>query len=107
MIIGMWVESIPQIIVFTGVFLPVVKSLGVDPILFGVLTVLTAEIGFLTPPVGVNLFVASKISKATIEEVSVAVLPFLLAYVLVYVIMVFAPGVVLFLPNLFYGARLF
>lgn len=107
MIVGMWVESIPQIIVFTGVFLPVVKSLGVDPILFGVLTVLTAEIGFLTPPVGVNLFVASKISKAKIEEVSVSVLPFLIAYVLVYVIMVFFPGVALFLPNLFYGVRLF
>ena len=107
MIIGMWVESIPQIIVFTGVFLPVVKSLGVDPILFGVLTVLTAEIGFLTPPVGVNLFVASKISKAKIEEVSIGVLPFLFAYVIVYVVMVFVPEVALYLPNLFYGVRLF
>lgn len=51
-IVGMWLESIPQIIIFTAVFFPLVTSLGIDPVVFGVFTVMTCEIGFLTPPSG-------------------------------------------------------
>ena len=106
-IIGMWIESIPQIIIFTAVFLPLVQSIGVDPVLFGVLTVMTCEVGFLTPPVGVNLFVASRLSKTSIEDVSIGVLPLLSAYIGVFLLMVFFSGWVLFLPNLFYGIAAF
>ena len=101
--IGMWLESIPQIIIFTAVFLPFVKSLGVDPILFGILTVMTCEVGFLTPPVGINLFVAAKISNVSIEEMSLGVLPLLLPYVLVILLLAFFSGWVLYLPNLVFG----
>ena len=105
--IGMWIESIPQIIIFTAVFLPLVQSIGIDPVLFGVLTVMTCEVGFLTPPVGVNLFVASKLSNTTIEDVSLGVLPLLLPYILVFLAMVFFSGWVVYLPNLFYGISAF
>ena len=54
-LVGMWLESIPQIIIFTAVFFPLVTSLGIDPVVFGIFTVMTCEIGFLTPPIGVNL----------------------------------------------------
>lgn len=59
-IVGMWLESIPQIIIFTAVFFPLITSLGIDPVVFGVFTVLTCEIGFLTPPIGVILYCCSK-----------------------------------------------
>uniref|UniRef100_UPI002615E706 TRAP transporter large permease n=1 Tax=Pelagibius sp. TaxID=1931238 RepID=UPI002615E706 len=102
-IIGTFMESLAQIILFTSVFLPLVESLGVDPVLFGVFTVMTCEIGFLTPPLGGNLNVASRISGITIEQVSVAVLPFIVAYVLGLLFMIFIPEATLWLPNAFYG----
>ena len=102
-IIGTFMESLAQIILFTAVFLPLVQSLGVDPVLFGVFTVMTCEIGFLTPPLGGNLNVASRISGVTIEQISVAVLPFILAYVLGLLFMIFIPEATLWLPDFFYG----
>jgi len=102
-IVGMWLESIPQIIIFTAVFFPLVTSLGIDPVVFGIFTVMTCEIGFLTPPIGVNLFVAARISKITIEEISVGVLPLLIPYFLMILLLVFFSGWVTYLPNLFYG----
>ncbi len=102
-IVGMWLESIPQIIIFTAVFYPLVTSLGVDPVVFGIFTVMTCEIGFLTPPIGVNLFVAARISKISIEEISVGVLPLLIPYVLMILLLVFYSDWVTYLPNLVYG----
>ena len=102
-IVGMWLESIPQIIIFTAVFFPLVTSLGVDPVVFGIFTVMTCEIGFLTPPIGVNLFVAARISKITIEEISIGVLPLLIPYVLMILLLVFFSSWVTFLPDLVYG----
>lgn len=101
--IGTFMESLAQIILFTAVFLPLVKQLGVDPVLFGVFTVMTCEIGFLTPPVGGNLNVAARITGISIEQVSVAVLPFILAYVLGLLFLIVWPEATLFLPNLVYG----
>ena len=102
-IVGMWLESIPQIIIFTAVFFPLITSLGVDPVVFGIFTVMACEIGFLTPPIGVNLFVAARISKITIEEISVGVLPLLIPYVLMIFLLVFFSDWVTYLPNLVYG----
>ncbi len=101
--IGTFMESLAQIILFTAVFLPLVTKLGVDPVLFGIFTVMTCEIGFLTPPVGGNLNVAARITGISIEQVSVAVLPFLLAYVLGLLFLIVLPEATLFLPNLVYG----
>ncbi len=101
--IGTFMESFAQIILFTSVFFPLVTSLGVDPVLFGIFTVITCEIGFLTPPLGANLTVAARLSGVTIEKVSMAVLPFILAYILGMVIIIAFPELSLFLPNWFYG----
>ena len=57
--IGMWLESVAQIVIFTAVFLPLAVKLGIDPVVFGIFTVLTCEIGFLTPPIGINLICSS------------------------------------------------
>lgn len=101
--IGTFMESLAQIVLFTAVFLPLVTSLGVDPVLFGVFTVITCEIGFLTPPLGANLTVAARISGISIERISVAVLPFILAYIVGMIILVMFPDLTLVLPNWAYG----
>ena len=105
-IVGMWLESIPQIIIFTAVFLPLVTSLGVDPVFFGIFTVMTCEIGFLTPPIGVNLFVAARITKISVEDISLGVLPLLLPYIFIIFLLIFYSGWVTFLPDLVYGPQI-
>jgi C4-dicarboxylate transporter DctM subunit len=65
--------------------------------------VISCEIGFLTPPVGVNLFVAARITNLGVDRISIAVIPFLFAYVIVLVIISAFPDIVTFLPNLVYG----
>lgn len=101
--IGTFMESLAQIVLFTAVFLPLVTSLGVDPVMFGVLTVITCEIGFLTPPLGANLTVAARISGISMERISVAVLPFILAYIIGMLVLIAFPELTTFLPNWAYG----
>jgi len=102
-ITGMFLESIAQIILLTPLMLPISVGLGVDPIVFGIIMVISCEVGFLTPPVGANLFVAARITNLGIDRISVAVIPFVFAYVLILIIIAAFPDVVTFLPNYFYG----
>ncbi|MBY4893028.1 C4-dicarboxylate ABC transporter permease [Jannaschia sp. EhC01] len=104
--IGTFMESLAQIVLFTAVFLPLVTSLGIDPVLFGIFTVITCEIGFLTPPLGANLTIASRISGISLERISVAVLPFIAAYIVGLIILILIPDLTLFLPNWVYGPTL-
>lgn len=102
--IGTFMESLAQIVLFTAVFLPLATSLGVDPVMFGIFTVITCEIGFLTPPLGANLTVAARISGISIERISVAVLPFIGAYIVGLLILIVFPDLTTFLPDWVYGA---
>jgi C4-dicarboxylate transporter DctM subunit len=99
LVTGMFMETLSQVIIFTPLLLPVVTALDVDPIHFGILLVMGAEIGFLTPPVGVNLFVAMGIAKVPLEAVSKAVIPFIIALFAVIVLITFFPQLALFLPQ--------
>jgi C4-dicarboxylate transporter DctM subunit len=78
----------------------VVTKLGVDPIHFGILLVVNSEIGFLTPPLGVNLFVASGISKISIERITRAIIPFIIALFAAVTLLTFFPEISTFLPKL-------
>jgi len=98
--IGMFMETLATIIILTPLLLPVVTNLGVDPIHFGILLVVNSEIGFLTPPLGVNLFVASGISKISLERITKAILPFILGLLIAITILTLIPGISTFLPNL-------
>jgi C4-dicarboxylate transporter, DctM subunit len=100
--IGMWMDTIAQIILLTPVLLPVVKALGVDPVHFGIIFVLCCEIGFLTPPLGVNLFVAMRLTGSSLESLSKSALPYVGVLILSVVLMVFFPQLALWLPNFFY-----
>ncbi|WP_306151522.1 TRAP transporter large permease [Roseovarius sp. MMSF_3281] len=98
--IGMWMETLTQIIILTPLLLPVVTSVGIDPIQFGIIFVIACEIGYSTPPLGVNLFVASEIGRTSVERVSKASLPFLGAEIAVMILVAFVPGLTLWLPRL-------
>lgn len=100
--IGMWMDTIAQIILLTPVLLPVVMAMGVDPVHFGIIFVLCCEIGFLTPPLGVNLFVAMRLTGCSIESLSRSALPYVCVLMVAIVVMVFFPQVTLWLPGLFY-----
>ena len=106
-LVGTFMESLAQIILFTAVFLPLVTHLGVDPVLFGIFTVMTCEIGFLTPPLGANLNIAARITGISIEEVSIGVVPFIMAYIVGLLFLILLPEATLFLPNWFYGVSLY
>ena len=83
----------------TPVLLPVMTSLGVDPIHFGVVLVMCCEIGFETPPLGENLFIASGIAKTSIEEISVKSIPFSIVEILSVFLVAYIPGLALWLPS--------
>ncbi|GBF10657.1 TRAP transporter large permease [Tepidibacillus sp. HK-1] len=99
--VGTFMETLSIIIILAPLFLPVLTQLGVDPIHFGILLVVGAEIGMMTPPLGVNLFVASGISGLSIERVSKSIFPFVLTLILGLIIMLFVPWISLVIPNLF------
>lgn len=98
--IGMWMETLTQIIILTPLLLPVATSVGIHPIQFGIIFVIACEIGYSTPPLGVNLFVTSEISRASVEKVSKSSIPFLAAEFTVMVLVAFIPGLTLWLPRL-------
>ena len=79
LVVGCFVDNISSCLILTPVFLPMVKAVGMDPVHFGIMMTVALAIGFVTPPYGVNLFVASAVAKLKIEEVSKAAIPFLAA----------------------------
>ncbi|OIN08932.1 TRAP transporter large permease [Oceanisphaera psychrotolerans] len=97
--VGMFMETISAIIILTPILLPVVIKIGVDPILFGVILTVNLAIGFCTPPLGVNIFVASQISNISIEKISRALIPFLYAMLVLLLVITFVPGISLTLTN--------
>jgi C4-dicarboxylate transporter, DctM subunit len=101
MITGMFMETAAQILIYTPLFLPILVQLGVSPFHFGIILIIGTELALITPPVGVNLFVARGISGSTMVQLTKAVLPFLLAMLAVQILLVFVPEVILFLPELF------
>ena len=100
LVIGMFMETISSIIIMTPILLPVATALGVDPIVFGVILTVNLAIGFCTPPLGVNLFVASGISKVSIEQLSRAILPFFVGMIVLLMLISYVPAISLFLPSL-------
>jgi tripartite ATP-independent transporter DctM subunit len=100
--VGTFMETIAALLILFPVLLNVAVSVGVDPVQFGVIAVLNLIIGLTTPPVGVCLFVGSSIAKISIDEVSRAVIPFVLVSILVLILVTYIPQLSLFLPGLFY-----
>ena len=90
-IAGVFMETSSAIIILTPVFLPLVQGLGVDLIHFGILFVVGIAIGMITPPVAINLFVASGITGMPIEMIAKAVIPYLIGLLFVFLLIVYLP----------------
>lgn len=95
-IVGMFLDAVSALTIMTPVLLPTAIALGVDPIIFGVMMAVNLSIGVLTPPVGLNLYVTSSISKVSLIGVSKAVVPFIILIFLVLVLMMLFPQMFLF-----------
>ena len=98
---GFFMDSMALIVVTVPIFFPVVQKLGFDPIWFGVMMVLISEMGVITPPVGVNVFVIKGIAPdVPLFVIFRGILPFLVALIIVTFIILFIPQIATFLPNL-------
>ena len=94
-------DSLAMILITIPIFYPVVTKLGYDPIWFGVMIVLITEMGVITPPIGINVYVVKGIAKDTnLETIFKGVLPFLVALLVLNTMIIFFPQIVLFLPGL-------
>jgi len=101
LIIGTFMETTASLIILTPVLLPLMSKIGVDPLHFGVILVLNLVIGLTTPPVGVCLFIACAIGEIKLEQITKAMLPFLLASITVLLIVTYWESLVMAIPKLY------
>jgi len=100
LIAGCFIDAISAFYLFVPILLPVAMSFGYDPLVFGVVMTVNLAIGQVTPPVGVNLYVAAPMAGISLKEISKSVLPFLASSLLVLLLITYVPQIVTFLPNL-------
>ena len=102
-VMGCFLEGIGMVLITVPVFLPVVAGYGYDPLWFGVIVVILVELGLITPPVGMNLFIIqAQIRDVSIRRVYAGIVPFLAAPLLLILLLFAVPGLVLWLPRLLY-----
>ena len=101
-VVGCFMETIAAITILTPVLLPIAVGLGIDPVHFGVVMVLNLMIGLLTPPVGMVLYVLSRVTNVPFEECAKATFPFLIPLVVVLMLVIFIPQLSMWLPTLLY-----
>ena len=100
-LIGMFMNALPALVLTVPLFYPIAMSAGFDPVWFGVLVVIMVELGVVTPPIGVNVFaIASMTRDVTMYQVFQGVLPFWIAYLVLILLIVMFPQISLFLPSL-------
>ena len=99
--VGIFMDMTPAVLIFTPIFLPVVKSIGIDPIQFGIIMVINLCIGLCTPPVGSVLFVGIGVAKTSIEKVIKPLLPLFIAMILALGLITYFPQITLWLPEKF------
>ncbi|MBM7839040.1 C4-dicarboxylate transporter DctM subunit [Alkalihalobacillus xiaoxiensis] len=93
LIIGMFMETNASIIILAPILVPVASQLGIDPVHFGIVMIVTLAIGMVTPPMGLNLFVVSKIGKLRLDKLTYSLIPFYIAILIVLVIIAFIPTI--------------
>lgn len=100
LIVGTFMDMAPALLIFTPIFLPIIKTLGMDPIQFGVMMVMNLSIGTITPPVGSVLFVGCSVSKLKVEEVIKKLLPYFGVIVAALLLITFVPAFSMWLPGI-------
>jgi len=104
---GCFMDALAFVTLTVPIFFPVVTALGYDPIWFGIIIVMVTEMGVITPPVGINVYVVFGVAKRVIGEVPLesifkGIVPFLLAVIVGVIILMIFPQIILYLPNLMY-----
>ena len=103
LIAGAFMEPTGVILILAPILFPIASQLGIDPIHLGVIMVVNMEIGMVTPPVGLNLFVTSGVTKMSLMQVSRAALPWLSVLLVFLVMVTYIPAITLALPNAIFG----
>ncbi|HMN85904.1 MAG TPA: TRAP transporter large permease [Bauldia sp.] len=99
LVLGTFMDLAPMLLICTPIFLPIVKTFGVDPVHFGIIMILNLGIGLLTPPVGPTLAVGCAIGRVTMEAVSRAILVFYIPMLIVLMLVTYVPAISLWLPS--------
>lgn len=97
---GMFLDLTPAVLIFTPIFLPIINSIGMSPVHFGIMFILNLGIGSVTPPVGSCLFVGCAVGKVTIEGVTKYIIPLFFAMVVALMLVTYIPAISLFIPQL-------
>lgn len=100
LITGTFLETASQVLIYTPLFLPPLVKMGVSPLQFGIILTVGTMLGMMTPPVGINLFVAQAVSGASISKMTKAIIPFLLVMFGIQILLVLIPEISTFLPDL-------
>ena len=101
LIVGVFMDMTPAVLIFTPIFLPIVSAMGVDPTHFGIIMVLNLSVGLCTPPVGSVLFIGCSVANIKIDKVIKPLLPMFLAMILVLLMVTYIPQISLWLPQTF------
>lgn len=99
--VGVFMDMTPAVLIFTPIFLPIVTSLGMDPVHFGIIMILNLCIGLCTPPVGSVLFVGCSVAQLKIQQVIKPLIPLFVAMIIVLLIITYFPSITLWLPEVF------
>jgi TRAP-type C4-dicarboxylate transport system permease large subunit len=97
-VLGSFMDQIAILVLTVPIVLPLIKALGYDPLWFGVIKIVTAEVGMITPPVGLNCFVVARYSGRPVAEVFHGVFPHFIAHLFAIAILVIWPMIILWLP---------
>ncbi|MEM9104366.1 MAG: TRAP transporter large permease [Pseudomonadota bacterium] len=103
-LLGMFLDGLAMLVVTIPIYYPVVVALGFDPIWFGVVAVIVIEMGMITPPVGLNVFVVRGVAgDVPLATIFAGVIPFLLAMIATLLLIILVPAIALFIPNSMFG----
>ncbi len=101
--VGCFIDTIAAITILTPILLPIVTNLGISPVHFGVIMILNLNLGLLTPPVGVVLYVLGRVADVPFERVVKGTLPFMVPLVIILILLTYVPQFSMWLPTLIYG----
>jgi tripartite ATP-independent transporter DctM subunit len=101
LVVGLFMDMTPAVLIFTPIFLPVVVELGMDPVHFGIVMIANLCIGLCTPPVGTCLFVGCSVGKTTLAKVVPSAIPYFIAMAIMLLLITYVPAISLALPRLF------
>ena len=101
LIVGCFMDTTPAMMVLSPILLPIALSIGMNPIHFGVIMVVNLAIGFITPPLGINLFVAARVGREPLETVTSGILRFMVVMLICLMLITFIPAISMLIPNAF------